>query len=176
MSIRRTRRALTLPTEASRRFEKGLPPELPLPAAQRAAALMVELAGGTVVGEPVDAFPRPRQRAAVELRPYDLERLLGITYPPEQVTQTLHALGFEVAALPGGEDGWLVTPPMHRTDVAIPADLVEEVARIIGYDAIPSTLLTAVLRSRSATRRSTGRKRRVRCSPRPATTRSSPTP
>ena len=142
VSIRRTRRALTLPTEASRRFEKGLPPELPLPAAQRAAALMVELAGGTVVGEPVDAFPRPRQRAAVELRPYDLERLLGITYPPEQVTQTLHALGFEVAALPGGEDGWLVTPPMHRTDVAIPADLVEEVARIIGYDAIPSTLLT----------------------------------
>ena len=142
VSIRRTRRALTLPTEASRRFEKGLPPELPLPAALRAAALMVELAGGAVVGEPVDAFPRPRQRTAVELRPYDLERLLGMTYRPEQVTQTLHALGFEVAALPNGEDGWLVTPPIHRTDVAIPEDLVEEVARIVGYDTIPSTLLT----------------------------------
>lgn len=142
VSIRRTRRALTLPTEASRRFEKGLPPELPLPAALRAAALMVELAGGTMVGEPVDAFPRPRQRTVVELRPSDLERLLGMTYPPEQVTQTLHALGFEVAALPDGEDGWLVTPPIHRTDVAIPEDLVEEVARIVGYDTIPSTLLT----------------------------------
>ncbi len=142
VSIRRTRRALTLPTEASRRFEKGLPPELPLPAALRAAALMVELAGGTMVGEPVDAFPRPRRRTAVELRPYDLERLLGMTYPPEQVTRTLQALGFEVAVLPDGEDGWLVTPPIHRTDVAIPEDLVEEVARIIGYDAIPSTLLT----------------------------------
>ena len=142
VSIRRTRRALTLPTEASRRFEKGLPPELPLPAALRAAALMVELAGGTMVGEPIDAFPRPRQRTAVELRPYDLERLLGMTYPPEQVTQTLRALGFEVAALPDGEDGWLVTPPIHRTDVAIPEDLVEEVARIVGYDTIPSTLLT----------------------------------
>lgn len=144
-SIRRTRRALGLPSEASRRFERGLPPEHTVPAALRAAQLMVDLASAEVVGPVVDAYPRPRTQPPIPLTQDQVARLLGIALDWQETQRALRALEFVVEA----RDGQLiVTPPAHRTDVSIPADVIEDIARIIGYDRIPATMLSGTMPQR----------------------------
>src|SRR5688572_13755110 len=145
VSIRRTARSfLPRATEASRRFERGIPPEHTMPAALRAAQLMVELAGAEIVGEPVDAYPRPASRPLIRLAPRELERLLGVAYDAAAIERVFDRLGF-MYEKPDGPDGvvtggdYVVHAPVWRLDIARPADLVEEVARIDGYDRIPTT-------------------------------------
>jgi len=138
-NIRRTSVALGLRSEASSRFEKGLPVELAGKAARRAAMLMAELAGGTVVGDVFyTGIPDPAPRA-IEFDLGDVERLLGVTWSTETIVAQLRSLQFIVADPDGKALG--VTVPWWRADVVEGADLVEEVARIAGYDAIPETLL-----------------------------------
>lgn len=139
---RRTSRALKLPSEASRRFEKGLPEELTLPAGLRATQLISELAGGTVARGTVDAYPIKPQAIDITLTAREVERLLGVTYSVPELENILRPLGFVTKARDGSID---VRVPMHRTDVTLPADLVEEVARTVGYDAIPTTMLSGQL-------------------------------
>lgn len=144
VSVRRTARAFfARPTEASRRFERGIPPEHTMPAALRAAQLMVELAGAEMVGPPVDAYPEPRARPVIRLAPRELERLLGVPYDNATIEGVFDRLGFtyqKPQGGPGGED-YVVHAPVWRLDVERAADLVEEVARIDGYDKIPATLM-----------------------------------
>jgi phenylalanyl-tRNA synthetase beta chain len=137
-SIRRTGRALRLASEAQVRFEKGLPPEQTVPAVQRATRLIQQLAGGVVAPGVADCYPAPRTRQPIHLPHGELKRLMGMDYTPRQVGKVLDALGCEWRA----EDGvYLVMPPYQRPDLTIPADLVEEVARLVGYEGIPATLL-----------------------------------
>ena len=139
VSIRRTARAvLPRPTEASRRFERGIPPEHALAGALRAAQLMIELAGANMVGEPVDTFPAPLSRVPIALPLTELRRLLGVDYEPAEVESVFRRLGFEQERRDGAI---VVQPPAARLDLSRPSDLVEEVARIIGYERIPTTTM-----------------------------------
>lgn len=142
---RRTSQTLRLPSEATARFSKGISPEMPVPAAQRCARLMVHLAGGQVIAGMIDAYPTPQPAVQVETTPAEVKRILGMDVPPRQIQEILERLDFAVKA--GGDAGQtlLATVPWHRLDVTIPADLIEEMARVIGYDQIPTTLMDDAL-------------------------------
>ncbi len=124
-----------LVTDASQRYERGVDPTLQQRAMDKALRLLRSFAGGTAhrVNVTQSAEHQP-VRKPVALRRSRLERLLGTGFPDERVAATLSSLQMKVVA---GSDGWLVTPPPHRFDITIEADLIEEVARIIGYQAIP---------------------------------------
>jgi phenylalanyl-tRNA synthetase beta chain len=137
-SVRQTARVIGLRTEASARFEKGLPAELALAGARRAASLIAELAGGTVHRDWADVYPRPQEPVRVRLRPALVDEVLGTHVPLEESESILKRLNFHVRVLDDGE--WDVLPPVFRLDVTIPEDLVEEVGRVHGYDHIAPTL------------------------------------
>jgi phenylalanyl-tRNA synthetase beta chain len=137
-SVRQTARGLGLRTEASARFERGLPPELALAGARRAASLIAELAGGSVHREWADVYPRPQEPVRVRLKPSVVDEVLGTHVPLQESEAILISLGFHVKVLGDGE--WDVLPPVFRLDVTIPEDLVEEVGRVYGYDRVPPTL------------------------------------
>ncbi len=139
ISIARTARRHKLLSEASRRFERGVDPAVAAPAAERAVELLVELAGGTsdVLGSSFDESVTP---ASVFLAEDRASRLIGVDYTAAEVEESLLAIGADVAVVDGG---FAVTPPTWRPDLTTDADLVEEVARITGYDRIPSVLPVA---------------------------------
>ncbi len=134
VSVRRTAAALKLPSEASRRFAWGVAPELAPIASRRATKLLVEHASGTAATGLVDVYPRPSHPVVVSLPRKRLSQVLGIDPPEATVVASLEALGFEVKAEP---DVFAVRVPYWRRDVQIADDVVEEVARMIGYERIP---------------------------------------
>src|SRR6266576_3626290 len=137
-SVRQTARTLGIRTEASARFERGLPPELALAGARRAASLIAEVAGGKVHRDWADVYPRPPEPVRVNLRPALIDDILGTHVPLEEAESILKRLNFHVKVMGDGE--WDVLPPVFRLDVTIPEDLVEEVGRVYGYDRVPPTL------------------------------------
>lgn len=138
--IRQTMRALNLPSEASLRFSKGIHPELVRPAAERAADLMRQHAGGTVCKGMVEAYPAPPAARVLDLDLAEVRRCLGVEFPAEEAARILRALEFEVE--PAGPGRLRVTTPPHRVDIQEGvADLIEELARVYGYDRLPATLL-----------------------------------
>jgi phenylalanyl-tRNA synthetase beta chain len=137
ISIRRTSRSMRMRTDAAYRFERGLPRQLPLPALKRAVELMLEVAGGVAATGIVDAYPLPGELPEIFLSPAEVKRVLGIDQSIPRIAELLERLGCQVTR----EDGGLkVVSPMLRTDLNIPADLCEEIARMLGYEEIPSTL------------------------------------
>ncbi|MDQ3327970.1 MAG: phenylalanine--tRNA ligase subunit beta, partial [Chloroflexota bacterium] len=142
IQIRRAARAMGLRTDASARFERGLDPQLAPVALARAVQLLVQEADAVPVGAPFDWFPEPPQRATIELRHAEVKRLLGVDVPPEEMERILRSLEFDVVSEP---DRMAVTPPSYRQDVTLPADVVEEIGRIRGYDEIPATLPSGAL-------------------------------
>jgi phenylalanyl-tRNA synthetase beta chain len=138
VNIRATSRTLRLRTEASSRFEKGLSPELALAGARRAAALLAQVAGGRVHVNWVDAYPRPQEPVRVRIHPEQVDELLGLHVPLQEMEEILRRLAFQVRVAEDGQ--WDVLPPVFRLDVSIPVDVVEEVGRVYGYDRVPPTL------------------------------------
>ncbi len=131
-------RRLGLATDAAHRFERGVDPELPRAAIERATALLIGIAGGEA-GEVIEAVQREHlpQRAPITLRRARIGRVLGIEVEDSVVERILTALGMRVEAR---DDGWRVTPPARRFDISIEEDLIEEVARIRGYATVPVRL------------------------------------
>ncbi|EXE38973.1 phenylalanine--tRNA ligase subunit beta [Acinetobacter baumannii] len=132
-------RRFGLHTDSSQRYERGVDFELPLIAMNRASQLIQELAGGEfgpiTVAEKADLLPK---REAIELKQAQVDQLLGYKVAAEFITDALTRLGCEVTVQADGE--WSVVPPSHRYDMAIYQDLIEEVARIDGYDNIQISL------------------------------------
>ncbi|MFC3550046.1 phenylalanine--tRNA ligase subunit beta [Lysobacter cavernae] len=131
-------RKLGLHTDAAHRFERGVDPELPRTAVEYATRLILDIAGGTP-GPVVEAalpeyLPQPQP---ITLRRARLARVLGLSVADAEVERILRALGLSVEAT---GDAWTVRPPSRRFDIAIEEDLIEEIARVHGYDAIPTTL------------------------------------
>lgn len=132
-------RRFGLHTDASQRYERGVDFELPLIAMHRASQLIAELAGGEfgpiIVAEKTELLPK---REAIELEQAQVDQLLGYTVESDFITDALTRLGCEVTVKAEGQ--WSVVPPSHRYDMAIYQDLIEEVARIHGYDNIQISL------------------------------------
>ena len=141
ISVRRTASALKLSSEAAQRFGKGVDRELTLVALRRAAELMRELAGGVVATGLADAYPRPAAPQTIDLKVAAVERVLGISLSAERIAEMLEALGFACEVVSGDTTLVRTTVPSFRFDVSIPADLCEEVARMYGYDRLPTTLM-----------------------------------
>jgi phenylalanyl-tRNA synthetase beta chain len=138
VSIARTARRHKLPSEASKRFERGVDPLIPFVAARRVADLMVELAGGTL--DEVDgALYSEFEIAGIELPAEFVPGLIGVDYEDAEIIDALETIGAEVTET---SDGWFVIPPSWRPDLTDKWTLAEEVARIHGLDRIPSVLPT----------------------------------
>jgi phenylalanyl-tRNA synthetase beta chain len=149
-SIRRTSAALGLSSEASRRFGRGVDPDLTALGVARATALTMELAGGNVADGLADEYPGRETLRTVELRPRQVGDLLGMEFSTSQIVDTLSALGFSLDPDSAAEVDRLgavrvAVPGWRRFDVEGRADLAEEVGRIAGFDLVPSTMPTGAL-------------------------------
>ncbi len=136
--VRRGARSLGLNTEASRRFERTVDPNGVLRALNRAAELLVQHANGKLTGAPVDMNLKPISAQQITLRVARCNAVLGLKLSSETVAQTLEKLTFKVT--PQSEGVLQVTVPTFRADITREIDLIEEVARIYGYDKVPTTL------------------------------------
>lgn len=139
VSIARTARRHKLPSEASKRFERGVDPAIAGAAVARVAQLLVDLAGGTAdeTGSLIHAAP---EREAILLPDGYVTQLIGVEYSDDEVHDALAEVGGRVTRVDGG---FSVVPPTWRPDLTAKADLAEEVARLLGYDRIPSVLPVA---------------------------------
>ncbi|MGE5592097.1 MAG: phenylalanine--tRNA ligase subunit beta [Betaproteobacteria bacterium] len=138
VSVWRTSRALRMRTEASSRFSRGLWPENARVGVDRAAALIAAMGAGRIAMGMLDAYPGREEPVWVTLRPSRVNHLLGTDIPAEEMKNILMRLGFIVE--PQGHDAYRVLVPDHRRDVCREEDLVEEIARLYGYDRIEATL------------------------------------
>ena len=161
VNTRKTRSALSMRTDASDRFERGIRSALAPVALRRATQLIVELCGGEAAKGVIDLYPTRREPPTVSISRARIRRVLGVNYPMSQVRRVLESLGFEEAEPPGGlidlietieaapsaerTDTLWLTVPYWRSDISIEDDLIEEVARIIGYDSLPSTMLSTAI-------------------------------
>ena len=141
-SVRRTSKALGLQTEASYRFERGVDYEGVRRAQDRCVALICELAGGTATEDAIDVYPSRIEPPTVTLRPRRVKELTALDVGAEECARILTALGFERrdSDMGAGEDGIGFAVPTWRMDVSIEEDLVEEVARVYGYEKIEEAL------------------------------------
>ena len=161
VNTRRTRTALDLRTDASDRFERGIRAALAPIGLRRATQLIAELCGGTAARGIIDLYPTRREPPTVRLSRARIKQVLGVDYPMSQVKQVLESLGFEEAEETGGlidlietveaapsderSDTLWLKVPYWRSDISIEDDLVEEVARIVGYDSLPTTMLSTAV-------------------------------
>jgi len=143
-SIHYTSHRLSLLSEASMRFERGIRAELTMPALKRATQLMVQLAGGKAAKGIADVYPDKRKPEPILLSTDKAKKLLGVEFSLNQIVNTLTSLGFECKPADSSSEV-RVTAPYWRSDIQQAVDLIEEVARIIGYDKIPMTMLSEPL-------------------------------
>lgn len=130
-------RRMGVSSDGAYRFERGVDPELAAIAMERATELLLQIVGGKVgpIVEVVDKKHLPKA-AEITLRKVRIERVLGVTIPEKEIETILHRLGMQCTKT---SEGWLVHAPSHRFDISIEADLIEELARIRGYQTIPLT-------------------------------------
>lgn len=142
--IHSTQRRLALTTDASYRFERGVDICASEWACRRATNMLMQLCGGTLLAGSLESYPNPPKARAVRLRPWRIERILGVDIGAFAIEKTLLSLGFTTAREKDDrnrEQFW-VEPPSFRADVTIEEDLVEEIARVYGYGKIAPTLPT----------------------------------
>lgn len=162
-TVRRAATRLALPSEAAARFDKGADPGVVDEASLRAATLIAGLAGGVLAPGSVDAHPVPLRPREACLRTDRASVLMGVDVTPAEAAGHLARLGFMVEVDAVGDNILRVTIPTWRSDVAGEADLIEEVARMYGYDRVPAALPYSVttVGGRSATWRLADRARRA---------------
>ena len=145
-------------SEASYRFERGIRPELAPRGLRRATQLMLQLAGGTASKGILDIYPDPAPMPSVQISRHRIRQVLGVDYTMGRVQETLESLGFErdrapesimptmdaftVGSAPEPDSVIWMKPPYWRSDITIEDDIVEELARIIGYESIPTTMIS----------------------------------
>ena len=137
-TIRNTARRLGMRSEASYRFERGIDPQGTVLALDRAAVLITQCTDGKVNKGIIDVNPCPFRPVTILLRSDRVNRFLGITLDQSEIKQTLKTLG--MALKKERRETWQVTPPLYRSDVTQEADLIEELARLKGYNTIPTLL------------------------------------
>lgn len=146
VSIRRTSKRLGISTEASYRFERGVDWDIP-PYSARFCATLFHNIGGKIAKGIIDVFPKPMKIEPISLRSGKLSELIGLEIPPEIVEEILKKLEFKILSFKK-ENGmviWSILPPSFRGDIQEEADLIEEVARLYGYDKIPTALPATIL-------------------------------
>lgn len=143
LNVRKTAVHLGMRTEASKRFEKGIDPEGILPALNRAAQLIQQLGAGEITEGIVDVYMRPEAARTLRLRTERTNKILGTKLSREEIQKILARLDFSCELC--SQDSLLVTVPSYRVDIFEEIDLIEEVARIYGYDRIPVTYPVGVL-------------------------------
>jgi phenylalanyl-tRNA synthetase beta chain len=136
-SIRRTAKQLGLSSDASYRFERGADFNILEYAAERAAQMIVELAGGEIIDGLVDENPNPLKNKELRFRPARANSLLGMTVSSDKMAEIFQRLEIEVQNSESAE--WQLTSPSYRVDLEREEDAIEEVARIVGYDEIPTS-------------------------------------
>jgi len=161
MGIRRTSKKMGLSTEASVRFERGIDPQGTLRAAERAAVLMVELAGGVMADGSIDNYPQRMESPKIHLRASRVNSILGTDLSPKEIPRYLQRLELEVA--PAEKESFWVTVPTFRVDLSREIDLIEEIARLHGFNRIPVTLPagTVMAEKESALQRAAPHARRL---------------
>ena len=142
INTRRTAAALRLSTGASYRFERGVRPDLAPRALRRATKLILDLAGGQAARGIVDVYPGETDTPTTTITRERIRKVLGVDMGMAEVTRVLESLGFEQAGASDGPDAVTVAVPYWRMDIGVEDDLVEEVARIVGYDSIPTTAIS----------------------------------
>ncbi len=140
--IRKTAKRLSLSSDASYRFERGCDPENLVRVAQRAASLMAELGNGEVLNGVIDAYPVRIVKDDILLRKARITRILGYEIPSAAVKDILANLGFGIIS--ENEDSYLCSVPSYRSDIEREIDIIEEIARIYGYENIPQVERIAV--------------------------------
>ena len=136
VSIRKTSRKLGLLTDASKRFEQGLAPELAGLAINRLTDLVLELTGGKVSGAMLDFYPKSQEAVKIEVTVEEINNLLGLSLSEAEVSKILDRFGWKYSQ----NSGFKVAVPFERLDLEIKEDLIEEIGRIYGYDKIKSVL------------------------------------
>jgi phenylalanyl-tRNA synthetase beta chain len=159
-SVHYTGRTLGMPSEACVRFERGISPEITIDALKRATQLMIELGGGQAAKGIIDVYPGKIERKPIRISTADTKRVVGLEYSIDQIVSSLTALGFECQA-DKATLSVVAKAPYWRSDINIPVDVIEEVARIKGYEQIPTTLLAQPIPKQSPVP-ITSLKRRVR--------------
>ena len=143
-TIRRTAKHLSLQTDASYRFERGVDSDGQVWAAARAAALMVELGGGTLVDGLVDNHPAPVPLPTIEVRHKRVGQIVGREIEPEHITRLLTAIGFDISIKEQEEKVYVCKTPSFRPDIEREIDVIEEIARLFGYHNIPEPTHTTI--------------------------------
>lgn len=136
VSVRRTAKKLGIASDASYRFERGTDPNIVDTASRRAAALIAELCGGEIVSGVIDAYPKPFEPKTISLRPERVNSILGTALTEKRMTELLERIGVASKQLPNGP--FACTIPTFRPDIEQEIDLIEEIARLFGYDNIPN--------------------------------------
>jgi phenylalanyl-tRNA synthetase beta chain len=138
VTVRRMSKRHGIHTDASHRFERGADFESTVPSANRVAELILASGGGTLIGDVIDVVARKLDLAPVELDLREVHRILGVKISALEISKILNHLGFALTA--GSDDRYLVLIPSWRLDIEREIDIIEEIARLHGYDKFPNTL------------------------------------
>ncbi|HEY4721818.1 MAG TPA: phenylalanine--tRNA ligase subunit beta, partial [Anaerolineae bacterium] len=138
INIRKTTQQMKLPSEAATRFGRGIHPAMAIRGNVRAATMIQKLGGGTIDTGFVDNYARPAETITIDLTATEVKRILGFDVSIDEIARILESLEFK-SEIKDQKSAIVVTVPDHRTDIVGPHDLLEEIARIHGYDRIPRT-------------------------------------